>query len=197
MPAEVAADEAETRPSSAPAGQAPAEFAWRADSEPGLFDEDEAAAAAAAAEKTETPPIEPPFSEIYSKTGKPEAQSEPGAPWPAETVSLEGLFEEEFLIELEPRNEGAELAPGTIASTNQDLGPPTGSEAVAAAAPEPSSEPPPPASGTSEEGLAIVGQYESEGTSYVMYSDGSIEARTAHAVFHFKSMAELRAFLDF
>jgi hypothetical protein len=29
-----------------------------------------------------------------------------------------------------------------------------------------------------------------------MYSDGSIEARTEHAVFHFKSMAELKAFME-
>jgi hypothetical protein len=71
------------------------------------------------------------------------------------------------------------------------------SEAVTAAVPEPSTEPPPTASsGPDQEELAIVGQYESAGTSYVMYSDGSIEARTAHEVFHFKSMTELKTFLD-
>lgn len=44
--------------------------------------------------------------------------------------------------------------------------------------------------------LAIVGRHESEGTSYVMYADGSIEARRDHAVFHFKSMAELKSFME-
>ncbi|MGH6863762.1 MAG: hypothetical protein ACRECN_05745, partial [Methylocella sp.] len=48
----------------------------------------------------------------------------------------------------------------------------------------------------SEAGLAIVGRYESEGTSYVMYADGSIEARTQHAVLHFNSMDELKAFME-
>lgn len=196
MPTEVAAGWADTRPASAPAQDAPAEFSWRADSEPRLFDEDEAPAT----EKKETPPIEPPFPEIYSKTGKPEAQSKPGAPWPAETVALDRLFEEEFLIELdpaaEPRTEGQDLAPEPIAPASQDHGPPPASEAVAAAVPEPSLEPTPPAADTGREELAIVGQYESAGTSYVMYSDGSIEARTAHAVFHFNSMTELKTFLD-
>ena len=53
---------------------------------------------------------------------------------------------------------------------------------------------PPLASNAHE--LAVVGQYETQGTSYVMYSDGSVEARTQHAVFHFRSMAELKAFLE-
>lgn len=44
--------------------------------------------------------------------------------------------------------------------------------------------------------LAIVGRYESQGTSYIMYADGSIEARTDHAVIHFKSLDELKSFLE-
>jgi hypothetical protein len=54
----------------------------------------------------------------------------------------------------------------------------------------------PAAPAASEAGLAIVGRYESEGTSYVMYVDGSIEARTERAVLHFKSMAELKAYME-
>jgi hypothetical protein len=46
------------------------------------------------------------------------------------------------------------------------------------------------------ETLGIVGRYESEGASFVRYADGSIEARTDHAVFHFKSMAELKRFME-
>ena len=44
--------------------------------------------------------------------------------------------------------------------------------------------------------LAVVGQYEKQGTHYVMYSDGSVEVRSEHTVFHFKTMAELKAFLE-
>jgi hypothetical protein len=42
----------------------------------------------------------------------------------------------------------------------------------------------------------IVGSYESGGTSYVMYADGSIDAHSARGAFRFNSMAELKAFLD-
>lgn len=42
----------------------------------------------------------------------------------------------------------------------------------------------------------VVGRYESEGTSYVMYADGSIEAQSAAGVYRFASMAELKAFIE-
>jgi hypothetical protein len=75
--------------------------------------------------------------------------------------------------------------------------PPIVSEALPGDVPEPSPEPSAsPAPVVGEEGLAIVGTYESGGTSYVMYSDGSIEARTEHEVVQFKSMAELKAFME-
>ncbi len=47
-----------------------------------------------------------------------------------------------------------------------------------------------------EEGLAIVGRYEADGTFYVMYADGSIDAQSDRGVFHFKSMADLKAFIE-
>ena len=63
------------------------------------------------------------------------------------------------------------------------------------ASPDESGEKPlPDESGEGE--LAIVGQFETAGTSYIRYSDGSVEARTGHAVFHFKSLDELRTFLE-
>jgi hypothetical protein len=48
----------------------------------------------------------------------------------------------------------------------------------------------------SGETLTIAGRYESQGTSYIMYSDGSIEARTDNTVIHFKSMSELKRFME-
>ncbi len=42
----------------------------------------------------------------------------------------------------------------------------------------------------------VIGRYESEGTAYVMYADGSIDARSDLGAFHFSSMAELKAFME-
>ena len=42
----------------------------------------------------------------------------------------------------------------------------------------------------------MIGRYDSDGTSYVMYSDGSIEAQSETGVFRFNSMAELKAFIE-
>jgi hypothetical protein len=46
---------------------------------------------------------------------------------------------------------------------------------------------------TPKEGPAIVGTYRSNGTVYVMYSDGSIEADTPEGLFRFGSLEELKA----
>jgi hypothetical protein len=43
---------------------------------------------------------------------------------------------------------------------------------------------------------AILGRYQANGNSYVMFSDGSIEAVTQTGVYHFNSMAELKAFIE-
>lgn len=56
-----------------------------------------------------------------------------------------------------------------------------------APAPPPASQPP-----TS----AVIGRYEADGTSYVMYADGSIEAQSSAGVYRFSSMAELKSFIE-
>lgn len=43
---------------------------------------------------------------------------------------------------------------------------------------------------------AVIGHYEAEGTSYTMFSDGSIEAQSERGVARFKSMAELKAYFE-
>ena len=43
---------------------------------------------------------------------------------------------------------------------------------------------------------AVIGRYEAEGTAYLMFDDGSIEAQSEAGVFHFASMAELKAFIE-
>ncbi len=42
----------------------------------------------------------------------------------------------------------------------------------------------------------VIGRYESDDTSYVMYADGSIEAQSSAGVYRFSSMAELKAFIE-
>jgi hypothetical protein len=42
----------------------------------------------------------------------------------------------------------------------------------------------------------VIGRYEAEGTAYVMYSDGSIDAQSDEGILRFKSMAELKAFFQ-
>jgi hypothetical protein len=41
-----------------------------------------------------------------------------------------------------------------------------------------------------------IGRYEADGTAYIMYADGSIDAQSEAGVFRFSSMAELRAYIE-
>lgn len=43
---------------------------------------------------------------------------------------------------------------------------------------------------------SVIGRYEAEGTSYIMFSDGSIEAQSERGVARFGSMAELKAYFE-
>ena len=43
---------------------------------------------------------------------------------------------------------------------------------------------------------AVVGRYESNGASYVLFADGTIEAATPSGVYRFGSMAELKTFIE-
>jgi hypothetical protein len=43
---------------------------------------------------------------------------------------------------------------------------------------------------------SVIGRYSAAGTSYVMYSDGSIDAESPSGIKHFASMAELKDFLS-
>jgi hypothetical protein len=136
--------------------------------------------------------------------GVPFAASEPGVQpeAQAELASIEAILREELGvasdIPLETRAESA--AEDSAAHEAAGVTPPFPRLSEAKAASESqafASGPEPPAVPiASDEPLTIVGRYESEGTSYVMYSDGSVEARTEHAVFHFKSMSELKTFMD-
>ena len=58
-------------------------------------------------------------------------------------------------------------------------------------------EPPPQDAASGEQAALpeIIGRYEAHGAHYVMYADGSIDADTAHGVYRFASMAELKEFI--
>jgi hypothetical protein len=190
MPGEVAAakpgDEAKMPPGSSV--EAPAEPAWNGDEEPGLFDGDKAI----------EPPIETQLQETRFGPGEPATESGPRVTFAAETASIDAIFGEDHRSEPDPalvaRKEGAKPSPEAVEPASHDRALPYVSEALPAADPqEPSALSVPVAS---KAGLAIVGRYESEGTSYVMYADGSIEARSQHGVLQFQSMAELKAFME-
>jgi hypothetical protein len=176
-PAEVAGlkTEGEARTAFAPPGEMAAERSARLDLEPGLFDR-------AAEEKIGAPSFDEPFPEIPENPEVSRVPFEPGVSWPAETAAIETIFEEELFIELhrkpETRTGEPASSPASATTERQTM------EALQSI------------TGDGQEELAIVGQYQSAGTSYIMYSDGSIEARTEHAVFHFKSMTELKVFMD-
>ena len=70
--------------------------------------------------------------------------------------------------------------------------------------PAPVSEPAPPfepepaaqAAASEDEILPeVIGHYEAQGAHYTMYADGSIDADTAHGVYRFASMEELKQFI--
>ena len=69
-------------------------------------------------------------------------------------------------------------------------------EPVAAAEPEPQPEPEPVKASESAPRSDIIGSYEAHGTHYTMYADGSIDAETAHGVYRFASMEELKRFIE-
>lgn len=70
-------------------------------------------------------------------------------------------------------------------------------EPVADVPPVPPSDPVmTPAPAPSGPSAAVIGRYEADGTSYVMYADGSIDAQSESGVYRFASMAELKAFIE-
>ena len=58
---------------------------------------------------------------------------------------------------------------------------------------EPMAEPAPPVASSDP---AVIGRYESDGTAYTMYADGSIEAQSDAGIYRFASMADLKAFIE-
>lgn len=89
--------------------------------------------------------------------------------------------------------------PAEVATPEHEAAPPA-SEPM----PAPAAAPPPtvpsaaarPAPPTPAPASAVIGRYEADGTSYVMYADGSIEAQSEAGIYRFASMAELKSFIE-
>ncbi len=149
---------------------------------PGLLQDD-----AGTEPRTARPLPEMPIPETPIGPGEVSVETWPGNGWPAQpTIVPEAghIAEKEGPeVPVPEVREAASLEPLRGAFE-------AGTGALRAEA-GPGSEPP-----ISGDTLAIVGRYEAEGASFVRYADGSIEARTDHAVFHFKSMDELKRFMD-
>jgi hypothetical protein len=183
-----AANEPPPEPGFGTVAEATSQREWNEDSEPGLFDDD------TAREQT----FEARLEEALYDPGEPGIESGPPATWPAETAPIDAMNGEDqrTLPDTAPDAWKADAKPSPEANEPASLAPAPPLESEAPPEADQREPSPPSVPSAAEAGLAVVGRYESEGTSYLMYADGSIEARTQHVVLHFKSMAELKAFME-
>ncbi len=104
------------------------------------------------------------------------AATAPGVPAEAPAAEPEASIPAEPVEEAVPEAESAvETAPADEGAAEQEQ---------SEQAPEPAAEP------------GVLGRYSSGGSDYTLYSDGSIDAQTEQGLFHFASMAELRAHIE-
>jgi hypothetical protein len=147
-----------------------------------------------------------PFSETHNHIAAPEARPEP-AFWSEPGLAAAPAPEPDFAPEPEPEAEHeaepepeAEYGPDLEYALAQEFGRELGREPAPVSAPEkldePEPEPGPAPEAEFEPRPAIIGSYEAHGTHYTMYADGSIDAETAHGVYRFASMDELKRFIE-
>ena len=91
--------------------------------------------------------------------------------------------------------------PRPVSPSPSEAYPEAAGETLEAEAQPAAASPPVPSSPAMPADLAasespVIGRYESEGTSYVMFADGSIEAQSEAGIYRFRSMAELKAFIE-
>ncbi len=120
--------------------------------------------------------------------------------WPAEPAMIETIVTEAAPAAFPPETGNETVEPLPESREAAGLEPPADTFAAAAEAYHPAEagigDVRSPDDTIGGETVGIVGRYESEGASFVRYADGSIEARTDHAVFHFKSMDEFKRFME-
>jgi hypothetical protein len=114
--------------------------------------------------------------------------------WPRVAVDLDAPKRD---VDAPKRND--ETAPATKSDDWLDraLGKLDSTPAPAPGHSETAEEAPPLAPDTAQDPQPeIIGRYEAEGTVYLMFADGTIEAQSEQGLLRFNSMAELKAFLQ-
>jgi hypothetical protein len=124
-----------------------------------------------------------------------ETEGAPASPAPSRLPRWETAIEDLIAEETPEQIEAPAHEPAARIEPEQSQAPTTEAPAdfhehPAAAHEQPAEEAP------SAETPAILGQYEAHGARYTMYVDGSIDAETAHGVYHFVSMEELKRFIE-
>ena len=125
--------------------------------------------------------------EVFAEEPDEEAAAEPELPKAA--TGWDTAIDE--LIRAEAPDEGERPAREPAAPAEPSALNEPAPEPLAEAAAEPTAEP-----AASASTPAILGQYEANGARYTMYVDGSIDAETAHGVYRFASMEELKRFIE-
>jgi hypothetical protein len=139
-------------------------------------------------------PPQPPDEELEPWLEPKQGESHVQAP-PVETLPIAELSPEPPVEDLSGSLDAPEPAPQLESELAPQL------EHEPAPVPEPESESQPEAephsAAPAEEAdrPEIIGHYEAHGAHYVMYADGSIDADTAHGVYRFASMEELKQFI--
>jgi hypothetical protein len=157
------------------------------------------------------PPQETPWQESWQEPPRQEppspAQTLPVAELPPEPLEAEDLsgsldapepaphLEAEFAPEAEPAHlpEPPEAEPEP--RPEFELAPEPEPVSVPETAPGYETEPQAAAPAEDVGAPEIIGHYEAHGAHYTMYADGSIDADTAHGVYRFASMEELKEFI--
>ena len=142
-------------------------------------------------------PIEEPVAEAAPEAPRvvePEVEAAPEAAAPHEPEpesALQSEHEPSAEAPAQIEHEDAAALEGASETASHDAS--AEQEALAqAGAPEPEPEPEAPVSPAP----TIIGRYSSGGSDFTLYSDGSIDAQTDQGMFHYGSMAELRAHIE-
>lgn len=138
---------------------------------------------------------EPSVSELWRRVGVnlDAAKSEPPAEAPEAPLTRSGSLPPTRQSDpAAAESEAGDWLDQAMARFDEAIAPESGETGEEAPPLAPSSSPEQPESAEPE----VIGRYEAEGTAYVMYADGSIDAQSEQGILRFHSLAELKAFFQ-